>query len=112
MISHIIHRLIGGRNYGTLFKANPKEEFYLVDYLEKKCGMMETKKKKESSAARKMPEAERGPEAEKAVQRLLDSECFKTAAAIYTYVGFRGEVGTDDLIRAAWKDGKRLAFRR
>jgi len=31
---HIIHRLIGGRNYGTLFKANPKEEFYLVDCLE------------------------------------------------------------------------------
>ncbi|MEE1031482.1 MAG: glutamate 5-kinase [Ruminococcus sp.] len=32
---HIIHKLIQGRNYGTLFVAHPKDEFYLLDYLEK-----------------------------------------------------------------------------
>lgn len=30
-----IHRIIGGDPIGTLFAANPKEEFYLIDYLEK-----------------------------------------------------------------------------
>ncbi|HUM82514.1 MAG TPA: 5-formyltetrahydrofolate cyclo-ligase [Lachnospiraceae bacterium] len=71
--------------------------------------MMETKKEIRErifALREKMPEAEKRAGSRKAVQRLLDSECFKTAAAIYTYVGFRGEVGTDDLIRAAWKDGK------
>lgn len=32
---HIIHKIIEGRNYGTLFVGNPKEEFYLIDYIEK-----------------------------------------------------------------------------
>lgn len=32
---HIIHKLVEGREFGTIFLANPKEEFYLVDYLEK-----------------------------------------------------------------------------
>ncbi len=32
---HIIHRIMQGRDYGTLFLANPKDEFYLLDYLEK-----------------------------------------------------------------------------
>lgn len=32
---HIIHRLMGGKNEGTLFLANKKEEFYLIDYIEK-----------------------------------------------------------------------------
>lgn len=32
---HILHRIINGGNYGTLFKANPKEEFYLIDYIGK-----------------------------------------------------------------------------
>lgn len=31
---HIIHRIIGGRPEGTLFLANPKEEFYLIDYID------------------------------------------------------------------------------
>lgn len=33
---HNIHRIIGGQEIGTLFLANPKEEFYLLDYIEKR----------------------------------------------------------------------------
>lgn len=32
---HIIHKIVEGRNYGTLFAGNKKEEFYLIDYIEK-----------------------------------------------------------------------------
>lgn len=32
---HVIHKIVQGRNYGTLFLAHPKDEFYLLDYLEK-----------------------------------------------------------------------------
>ncbi|MCH1983332.1 glutamate 5-kinase [Ruminococcus sp. OA3] len=32
---HVIHRIISGKPCGTLFLANPKEEFYLIDYIEK-----------------------------------------------------------------------------
>ncbi len=32
---HIIHRIMQGKNYGTLFLSHPKDEFYLLDYLEK-----------------------------------------------------------------------------
>ena len=32
---HIIHKIMSGRNHGTLFLANAKEEFYLIDYIEK-----------------------------------------------------------------------------
>ena len=32
---HVIHKIIEGRNYGTLFVQNKKEEFYLIDYIEK-----------------------------------------------------------------------------
>lgn len=32
---HIIHKIMQGRNYGTLFLSNQKEEFYLIDYLDK-----------------------------------------------------------------------------
>lgn len=32
---HIIHELIDGENIGTLFTGNKKEEFYLIDYIEK-----------------------------------------------------------------------------
>ena len=32
---HILHRLIGGQEEGTLFLAHKKEEFYLIDYIEK-----------------------------------------------------------------------------
>ena len=32
---HVIHRIMSGKPYGTLFLANPKEEFYLIDYIEK-----------------------------------------------------------------------------
>lgn len=31
----IIHRIMDGRNYGTIFKANKKEEFDLPDFVEK-----------------------------------------------------------------------------
>ncbi len=31
---HIIHRIMGGRPEGTLFLANPQEEFYLIDYID------------------------------------------------------------------------------
>lgn len=31
---HIIHRIMAGRQEGTLFLANPKEEFYLIDYID------------------------------------------------------------------------------
>ena len=32
---HIIHKIIQGEDYGTLFCEKKKEEFYLMDYLEK-----------------------------------------------------------------------------
>lgn len=32
---HVIHKLVEGRNVGTLFVGNKKEEFYLIDYIEK-----------------------------------------------------------------------------
>lgn len=32
---HVIHRIMGGKPYGTLFLADKKEEFYLMDYIEK-----------------------------------------------------------------------------
>ena len=31
---HIIHKIMQGRDHGTLFVSNPKREFYLIDYLE------------------------------------------------------------------------------
>lgn len=30
---HILHRIMDGRNFGTLFKANRGEDFYLADYI-------------------------------------------------------------------------------
>lgn len=32
---HVIHKIIQGRNHGTLFLAEEKQEFFLMDYLEK-----------------------------------------------------------------------------
>ena len=32
---HIIHKILDGRNYGTLFLSQKKDTFYLMDYLEK-----------------------------------------------------------------------------
>lgn len=32
---HIIHKIMQGRDHGTLFLANKKDEFYLIDYLDK-----------------------------------------------------------------------------
>ena len=32
---HVIHKLVEGRSEGTLFVGNKKEEFYLIDYIEK-----------------------------------------------------------------------------
>lgn len=32
---HVIHKIMQGRNYGTLFLAHRKDEFYLLDYLER-----------------------------------------------------------------------------
>lgn len=32
---HVLHKIMQGRNYGTLFCAHPTDEFYLLDYLEK-----------------------------------------------------------------------------
>lgn len=32
---HVIHKIIEGRRHGTLFVGNKKEEFYLIDYIEK-----------------------------------------------------------------------------
>ena len=31
----IIHKIMEGRNYGTLFVGDKKEEFFLIDYIEK-----------------------------------------------------------------------------
>ena len=31
---HIIHKIMEGRNYGTLFVGDKKEEFFLIDYIE------------------------------------------------------------------------------
>ena len=30
---HILHRIMDGRNFGTMFKANRDEDFYLADYI-------------------------------------------------------------------------------
>ncbi len=30
---HVLHKIVEGRDYGTLFAANAKEEFYLLDYI-------------------------------------------------------------------------------
>ncbi|HIS27638.1 MAG TPA: glutamate 5-kinase [Candidatus Pullilachnospira intestinigallinarum] len=30
---HVLHKIMQGRNHGTLFLADPKEEFYLLDYI-------------------------------------------------------------------------------
>ena len=32
---HIIHKIMEGRNYGTLFVGDKKEEFFRIDYIEK-----------------------------------------------------------------------------
>lgn len=32
---HVIHKIMEGRNHGTLFVGHAKEEFYLIDYIEK-----------------------------------------------------------------------------
>ena len=32
---HVIHKITEGRNYGTPFVGNKKEEFHLIDYIEK-----------------------------------------------------------------------------
>ena len=32
---HVIHKIIEGRKYGTLFARNPKEEFYLIDCIDR-----------------------------------------------------------------------------
>lgn len=32
---HIIHKIIEGRDFGTLFAGQAREEFYLIDYIEK-----------------------------------------------------------------------------
>lgn len=32
---HVIHKIMEGRNHGTMFVGNPREEFYLIDYIEK-----------------------------------------------------------------------------
>lgn len=31
---HVIHKIMQGRNHGTLFVSNPEKEFFLIDYLE------------------------------------------------------------------------------
>lgn len=31
---HVIHKIVQGRNHGTLFLADQKEEFFLIDFLE------------------------------------------------------------------------------
>ena len=31
--THVLHKILEGRDYGTLFAANPREEFYLLDYI-------------------------------------------------------------------------------
>ena len=30
---HVLHKIVEGEDYGTLFAAKPKEEFYLLDYI-------------------------------------------------------------------------------
>ncbi len=30
---HMIHKIMEGRNYGTLFVRKAKEEFFLIDYI-------------------------------------------------------------------------------
>ena len=32
---HVIHKIIQGKDYGTLFLSHPKDEFFLLDYLER-----------------------------------------------------------------------------
>ena len=32
---HVIHKITEGRNYGTLFVSQPKEEVYLIDIIDR-----------------------------------------------------------------------------
>ena len=32
---HVIHKIMQGRDYGTLFLSHPKDEFFLLDYLDR-----------------------------------------------------------------------------
>ena len=32
---HVIHKIMQGRNHGTLFLSDKKDEFFLIDFLEK-----------------------------------------------------------------------------
>ena len=36
---HVLHKIVEGEDYGTLFAAKPKEEFYLLDYIKNMWGM-------------------------------------------------------------------------
>ena len=38
---HVLHRIINGEPYGTVFLENARDEFYLLDYLRKE-GQEET----------------------------------------------------------------------
>lgn len=44
--------------------------------------------------------------------RICDSELYKESDTIYTYVAYKREVETKELICRAWKDGKRVAVPR
>lgn len=42
-------------------------------------------------------------------EMFLDSDYYKNFDVIYTYVSYNHEVVTDDIIKRAWKDGKKVA---
>ena len=42
-------------------------------------------------------------------QKIIQMDGFKEAGCLYAYMDFKGEVCTEELIREAWKQGKRVA---
>ncbi|MCI6553412.1 MAG: 5-formyltetrahydrofolate cyclo-ligase [Lachnospiraceae bacterium] len=50
--------------------------------------------------------AEREEKSRRITERLLGTGQYQRAGVILTYINFKSEVGTEELIQAAWKDGK------
>ena len=70
---HIIHKILDGRNYGTLFLSQKKDTFYLMDYLEKIMAITQEKIDRINELAR-LQRAEGLTEAERLEQAALRRE--------------------------------------
>lgn len=55
-----------------------------------------------------LTEQERSAAADKLGQRLFQTECWKNAGSVYTYVSYNGEMDTYHIIRQAFLEDKRV----